>query len=205
MEPPDPFESADDDTHGQMMRATYDALRKHGYADLTIQRIGDEFPKSKSLVYQHYDGKDELLVDFLDLMLDHFESGFQGVDDPDPRERLRRVLDHTLAPDVPDEQRAFTRAMTALRGQATHDAAFRDHFTETEAVFRSHFAAIVRDGVEAGTFRHVDPDAVAEYVATTLHGAMFRRATTNEAMDVTAVRRELDAYLDARLGLGDGG
>ena len=201
---PDPFESSPDDTHAEMMQATYDALQKHGYSDLTIQRIGDEFPKSKSLVYQHYDGKDELLVDFLAFMLDHFESGFHDEDRLDPRERLDHVLDGALGPTRDDDERAaFTRAITTLRGQAPYDERFRDRFTETDRALREHLTAILRDGVETGQFRDVDPERVAEYVVTTLHGATLRRSTTDDEFDSAAVRDELDAYLDRRLGIPD--
>ena len=202
MEHSDPFRSTVDDTRVQMMRATYDALRTHGYSDLTIQRIGEEFPKSKSLIYQHYDGKDELLVDLLSFLLDHFESGFDGAESPGAPERLRAVLDRALAPTLEEEHASFTAAMTALRGQAPHDEAFRERFTETDPAFRAHLADVIRDGIDAGAFRDVDPEHVAELVVTTVHGAMLRRSTTDGAVDVEAVRAELDEYLRARLGLG---
>lgn len=56
----------------RIMEATYRALQKHGYGNLTIQHIADEFENSKTLLYYHYDGKDELLVDFLDYVLTQF-------------------------------------------------------------------------------------------------------------------------------------
>jgi AcrR family transcriptional regulator len=68
------FDDEPADTREAIMQATYRALRAHGYARLTIQRIGDEFPKSKSLLYHHYDGKDDLLLEFLSYMLDWRES-----------------------------------------------------------------------------------------------------------------------------------
>ena len=37
-------------TRAAIMEATFEALSKHGYADLTIQTIADEFEKSKSLL-----------------------------------------------------------------------------------------------------------------------------------------------------------
>ena len=69
----DSFLEAPEGTREEIMRATYLALCEHGYASLTIQRISDEFPKSKSLIYHHYDGKDDLLIDFLEFVLERFE------------------------------------------------------------------------------------------------------------------------------------
>jgi len=92
------------------MSATYRALREHGYADLTIQQIADEFEKSKSLIYYHYDTRTELLVAF---------------------------IDHLLTPDLDDETVAFWRAMLELRAQAAHDeriqAAIADYLREAAA------------------------------------------------------------------------
>ncbi|MFC6826096.1 TetR/AcrR family transcriptional regulator [Halopelagius fulvigenes] len=196
----DPFRSAAEDTHAEMMQATYDALRKHGYSELTIQRIGDEFPKSKSLIYQHYDGKDELLVAFLEFMLEHFESEFEAEPPHDARERLRETVDRLLPAAMSDEQDAFVRALTALRGQAPHDEAFRRRFTETDPVFVSHIADIVRKGVAEGTFRGADPERVAQFVVTTCQGAALRHSTTDGELDLATTRSELDEYLRVRLG-----
>ncbi|MEF8774483.1 MAG: helix-turn-helix domain-containing protein, partial [Halobacteriales archaeon] len=62
MPPEELFDADAEDTDEALMAATYRALCEHGYADLTIQQIGAEFEKSTSLLYHHYDGKDELLV-----------------------------------------------------------------------------------------------------------------------------------------------
>jgi len=57
----------------EIMEATYRALLRHGYADLSISRIADELDKSKAAIYYHYDTKDDLLVAFLEFAVDRFE------------------------------------------------------------------------------------------------------------------------------------
>ncbi|TKX70207.1 TetR/AcrR family transcriptional regulator [Halorubrum sp. SP9] len=69
----DPF-AEPSDTRQAILGAAFRALCEHGYADVTIQRIGDEFDKSPSLVYHHYDGKDDLLIDLMGYLLDEFEA-----------------------------------------------------------------------------------------------------------------------------------
>ncbi|OYR82216.1 TetR family transcriptional regulator, partial [Halorubrum ezzemoulense] len=69
----DPF-AEPSDTRQAILGAAFRALCEHGYANVTIQRIGDEFDKSPSLVYHHYDGKDDLLIDLLGFLLDEFEA-----------------------------------------------------------------------------------------------------------------------------------
>jgi AcrR family transcriptional regulator len=193
-----PFGSASD-TRTAIMRATYEALIEHGYENLTIQRIGEEFPKSKSLIYQHYDGKDEVLVALLEFLLDHFETQMPQPTTENADDCLRNVLDFVLAPDLDAERAELTKVMVELRGQSPHNRVFREYFSDNDCTFRRSFADIVERGVEEDVYRPVDAEAVAEFVLTIISGATVRRATTDDAVDITAVRRELDAYLDARV------
>ncbi|SFC20724.1 transcriptional regulator, TetR family [Halobiforma haloterrestris] len=198
------FDCSPDDTHTQIMRATYEALRKHGYSELTIQRIGDEFPKSKSLIYQHYDAKDELLVAFLEFLLERLEEDMpiDGEFD-DAREHLRTLVDYALPDSFEPEHVDFMEAIEALRGQAPHDDAYREQFAATDDFHRSHVADVIRAGIDQGVFRDVDPERTADFIVATIHGARNQRATTETHEPVRAAREELEAYLRTRVFVDD--
>ena len=85
----DPLERSFSETDEEIMRATYRALREHGYADLTIKRIATEYGKSTAAIHYHYETKDELLAAFLDYILSQFVETVQGVETIDPEERRR--------------------------------------------------------------------------------------------------------------------
>jgi len=193
----DSFLDAPEDTREEIMRATYLALCDHGYAGLTIQRIADHFPKSKSLIYHHYDGKDDLLLEFLEFVLDRFEEtvSIEGADGPE--DHLRAVFDHVFATPLPAERREFGRAMVELRAQAAHDERYRDYFTRHDRFFRDRLAAIVAAGVESGAFADVDPAATATFLHTSIVGSMTTRATGEDAAGT--VREGLEAYVRAVL------
>jgi len=195
----DPFGTDTDETRTAIMRATYTALTEYGYENLTIQRIGDEFPKSKSLIYQHYDGKDEVLVELLEFVLDHFESQTPEPASDDADDCLRAILEYVLVPDPSAERAALTNVLVELRGQAPHNETFRAYFSENDRQFRRDLAAIVERGIEEGVYRPVDAEAVAAFLLTVMSGESMRRATTDETVDSDAVRAELDAYVRARL------
>ena len=188
-----------DDTREEIMKATYDALCAHGYADLTIQRISDEFPKSKSLIYHHYDSKDDLLLEFLEFVLDRFEASVPQQEYDTAAERLQAVLDHVL-PTHPDEERyEFMSAMIELRAQATHDPAYHAHYTRSTQFFHDQFVTIIEQGIEEGVFRDVDPDRTATLLLTTIQGAMLQRVTSDVEEQIESLRAELQAYIETQL------
>jgi len=188
-----------DGTREAIMQATYLALCTHGYADLTIERIGEEFDKSPSSIYHHYDGKDELLVDFLRYMLEHFEADVALEDYEDAHAHLRALLDHVVPATLDEERAEFTRAMTELRARAATDERYRRRITKHNRFFHDRIAAIVRTGIDQGVFRDIDPEQVAELLLTTINGAMNQQVTAEADAPVRAVRAELDEYVRSRL------
>ncbi|MFB6085918.1 MAG: TetR/AcrR family transcriptional regulator [Halodesulfurarchaeum sp.] len=185
-------------TREAIMKATYIALCEHGYAGLTIARIADEFEKSKSLLYHHYDSKDELLLDFLGFMLEAFQRAIPEGDSEPPEERLEAFIEGSLEPERWDEDLEFTSAMTELRAQAAHDERFKKHFTDHDRVFKETLVDTIETGIEEGVFRDVDPEQVASFIVATLSGGMNQLATT-ESETRTSIRDELDRYVSTVL------
>ena len=198
----DLFEPDPDDTREAIMKATYDALSKHGYADLTIQRIGDEFDKSKSLLYHHYDSKDALLVDFLAFMLERMEGTIPLEEATDADDRMRIGFDHVFSTFLGGEESEFNRAMTELRAQSAHDDAFREQFTKNDRYFKQRIRNIIEDGIDQGIFREVDAEQVATMIHSIVQGAMFQSTTSTEP-ELEEIRAELDAYIQSRLVADD--
>ncbi len=189
------------DTRQELMGATYCALCEHGYAELTIQRISDQFPKSKSLLYHHYDSKDELLVEFLSFVLEHLESTIPE-DDDEPLEALESLLDHLLPTDPSAEQQQFIRAIVELRAQAASTPAYQTQFTRSTECIQNRLVAIINRGQNQGVFRPLEADQLAAFVVATIDGAMIQQATTDSTHThsrVRKVRTELETCLEARL------
>lgn len=182
-------------TREEILAATYRALRTHGYAELTIDRIGEEFEKSTSLIYHHFDDKDDVLLSCLEFMLDQFEHGHGGIsiDEPDAMEE---IINSVLNSAPTCEELSFMDSLVELRAQAAHNPEYRAHFDRSDRVLRDRFAAIVRAGIDSGTYDpSCDPDAVADTIHTALIGAMVRRATTDDTGWIDPVAAELQAYL----------
>jgi AcrR family transcriptional regulator len=192
----DPGEAAS--TEERIMDATFCALLEHGYTDLSIARIADEFEMSKSSLYYHYDSKDDLLVSFLSFAVDRFEESLATEED-DPMARLELLVERLLPLDPDEEQRRIAAVMSELRSEAVTNPAFREQFTEMDDLLVDTVRDIVREGIEDGSFREVDPTRVAEHVVATVNGARTTRSTTNREGATAAVRVSLASYLDATL------
>jgi AcrR family transcriptional regulator len=178
-------------TRAEIMDATYEALSKHGYAELTIQTIADEFSKSKSLLYYHYDSKDDLLVDFLDWLVEEFATEVGADATSDPEERIRTVFEMLVPGDDDDGIRL---SLLDLRMRAPRDDRFARRFSALDERIQSEFEAAVREGIARDRFRDVDPEYVADTLYSLATGTSVRRLTTDHEGDVS--QRSLDDALE---------
>lgn len=177
------------------MEATYEALAEHGYADLTIQAIADAFPKSKSLLYYHYETKDAILTDFLSYLLDAFFEEVTVDPEAPPADAVRSFIEQLLPETLPDEERALWVALIELRTRAAHNEAYRERFDELDTAVIGALADIIERGISSGAFREVDAHAEAEFLIDLVNGAVIRRVTTDETAAATA-RDRLDDYIE---------
>lgn len=181
----------------EIMEATYCALCRHGYADLTMQRIADNSEKSKAALHYHYDTKEELLRAFLDYLADRFEAKLATESD-DPEERIRSVVE-AIFDSAEADRGEYSTALLEIKAQAPYDEAYRARLQTLDERLRETVADAVRDGVEAGMFADVDPEVVARFIATATNGAHAREVGLGE--DPSETRALVESYLSAELGV----
>lgn len=207
----DPF-AEPTDTRQTILGAAYRALCEHGYADITISRIGEEFDKSPSLVYHHYDGKDDLLLDLLEFLLDGFEESVsEGAFELSARERIDAYVAAMTDPDGLDDEHApdgpFLTAMVELRAQAASDDAYRDHFDRSDRVFHAFLEQALReaaaerdpDGSGAPPAEPIDPAEAAATLQTVATGGMVRWVTTTDREWVGRSQAGVQRYVELAL------
>ncbi len=183
----------------KIMEATYRAMLEYGYSGLSISRIADQFDKSKASIYYHYDSKDDLLLAFLDFVVDRFKTDFaEGVDE-DPNSALTTVIEKLVPLRMNDEEFQGQRVLIELRSQATRNDAFREKFTEINELLVRTICEIIERGIENGTFRDVEAARVAEHIVATVNGSTIDRVTTDRETAPAAVRISLVSYIDSEL------
>lgn len=186
-------------TEKAIMRATYRALSKHGYPDTSISKIADEFEKSRSLLYYHYDDKESLLEDFLRFLLDRLEAELANIDDDDPYEHLTGILDRLLPPEVDEETMGFRHALLELRSQAPYHEGYREQFKRTDQLIIEELVRAIEAGIESGDFRAVNSERVAEYIFSTVSGAMDRGVSLDEQEIIYRNRKMVEEYIESQV------
>ncbi|MBV0924960.1 TetR/AcrR family transcriptional regulator [Halomicroarcula limicola] len=197
-----PFTGEPVDSHEAIMRATFYALQEHGYAGLSIQRIADEADLSKSTFYHHFDGKDDLLLSFLEFILEEFDRVFQLETSDDPAADLRTFFaivlgQYDFCEEIPAVEE-FLEAYVELRAQAVRNAEYRAKFTETDEAFTERISALIEMGIERGVFAETDPDRTAQFLMSTLDGVILQNSTRNDSPQ-SAMYDAIDDYIENTL------
>ncbi|RRJ31586.1 TetR family transcriptional regulator [Halocatena pleomorpha] len=178
------------------MEATYRALEKHGYGNLTIQQIADEFENSKSLLYYHYESRDELLVEFLNYVLHEFITELDLGERP-PREQLQYLVDTLLPETLEERTHRVQLAMFEMRSNAPHDLDCREQYIEVDTRLKSLVTGILQRGLETEAFIDIDPAVEAEMLVSLFLGTRARRLTVYDPDEsIAELRTGIFSYID---------
>jgi AcrR family transcriptional regulator len=197
--PDDSFLARPSNTREAVLRATYEVLCERGYDGVSMSRIAARADVSKSVLYHHYDGKDDLLQELFDATLAAFLAGSLHPDDGE-NDGFPRALSVALSDPFPGETEessslvtaAFLGAYVALRTRASHDPQYRATVTRGETHLRREFAPDDgRDGHDGSDARMPG----VEWHLTLAQGLFFRRATADDA-DLDAVRAAFERHVE---------
>lgn len=185
------------DPNEEIMRATYRALCEHGYVNLTIKRIAEEYGKSTAAIHYHYDTKDELLVSFLDHLLDRFTDTIHEVDTTDPERRLDLLLDKLLTPH--EDQRDLLVALLEMQSQAPYKDTFEEQFQQNDEYLQYVLETVISHGIKEDAFADADAEHAARSLVTIVYGAQTRTVVVDDRHTLAAARRTADEYVAAVL------
>lgn len=188
-----------EDTVEAIMEATYRALCTHGYPATSISKIADEFAKSKSLLYYHYEDKEDLLEDFLQYLLDRFEAELTAIETEEPTARLHAVLDRLIPTDLDTDGLRFRRALLEIRSQAPYHDAYHEQFERSDELVLETLVDTIEAGIEDGSFRAVNSQETAEFLYSTAYGAIERGVTLEDMSILERGRTSIDAYIETQL------
>jgi AcrR family transcriptional regulator len=186
----------------EVVEAVRRALARHGYAGLTTKRVAAESSKSEAFLFYHFDSKEELVLAFMDWATGRV-TGRLADAGGDPVERLYGLCDALVGDPDDDLERGTNVAMMELLSHAPHNERFRDRLVAYERAIIGDTAALIREGIDAGCFREVDPEATAAFLLTLADGTVGAVQALGMADVGEDVRERLFDYLE-RVVLADG-
>jgi AcrR family transcriptional regulator len=192
------------DVADAIMDGTHSALRAHGYAELTMRDIADEAGVSKAALHYHFDGKHDLLLSFLDRLLERFEARLDEVSGADPAERLLSLAETVMLPPADGDPHEFRTALLEIEAQAPYDDDYRERLERFDAAFTDRVRSIIAAGVADGTFDEtLDPDETSSFVVTYVRGARTRNVAVGASLEdsLAAFRRYVRGTLLADPGV----
>ncbi|RXK48682.1 TetR/AcrR family transcriptional regulator [Halorientalis pallida] len=193
-----PFEIESTGTSRLIVESAYKALLEHGYADLTMQQIGAELPRSTSLIYTYYDSKEDLLLDVLRRLLQWLEPE-EPIRNQDSHYQLLSRIDYLLNLTSGEAERSGLVAIAVLRANTYQNDRFREEFERADTVHRNHFSTLIEWGIEDNRYCEVDAGPVASYLYSTFLGEVVLSVTVRGSGDLSSVERELKQYVQSRL------
>jgi len=149
-------------TRDRIVATAEEVIRRFGPAKATVVDVARALGVSHAAVYRHVATKAELR----DLVVERWVAATMPP--------LREIA--AAAGPAPERLRAFFDALVAVKRRRAADdpelfAAYRTLAAETQSVVAAHVdqlvalaARIIRDGVEEGTFRRVDPTTAGRAV-----------------------------------------
>ena len=168
-------------TEKEIMEATYRAFCRHGYADLSIQKIADEFEKGKSLIYYHFDDKEDLMLSFLDHMMEKADIEERK---ENPGEEIDHIIEKALGIED-EEQWRFQKAFQEFRIQAQHNEKFQEKFRQADEIFLEKVTAVMQ---EAGAEK---PETAAEIFISMIEGTISRKVSTGDRKGLEKLKKEI--------------
>lgn len=181
---------------GEIAKAVRSALAKHGYARLTTKKIATESELSEAGLYYHYDTKDELVAAFLKESVGWLEHRLESIEAEDPDDRLRTLCNVLLVTDGDEAMTGVHIAVMELLSHAPHNETLRGPLKIYQRYVRDAIASEIREGIEQGIYREVDPQATASFIHMVLDGSTGSVLALGMDDVGADVRDRLTAYID---------
>lgn len=189
--------SSSEETREAIMEATFRALSKHGYTDLRMRDIGDEFEMTRPVIHYHYNSKHELISSFLEYVIDQYKNDVAVDEDDDHWERLQTRIDQCMFGLDIDGFDHWERMKVyhELFSQAQHNEAHRALFNEHYEGMVIGLADVIQEGIEQGVFADVDAMELSQLLTDIIHSARARRISLGQTDAPEQARAAINAFV----------
>jgi len=185
-----------DERRQQILIGLFHTVVKKGYHNCTITEISDAAQVSRGILHYYFKNKKEMLLELMTWLGTVHHDGLVRLlgETKDVRERLKSIVRfHYL-----DESKPFhdtAGVWVEFWGQAPHDSEVRGVIGEIQARLRALIASLIREGMERGVFRTVDPDHTASVILSMMQGPTLQWHMNRHAVNIREVSRTLEEFI----------
>ncbi|MGE0171822.1 MAG: TetR/AcrR family transcriptional regulator [Oligoflexales bacterium] len=154
----------------QIVRATVDCITKHGYHNFSMQDVARTAGVSKGIIHYYFLNKDDLMMSVLDRVAGDIErvllTEMEKVDDP--IQKIRIFI--KVAFNVVRSTKEYYQVNMDFWTQINQKREVRQIISRHYAKFRDSCIRVLKEGVDKGVFRKVDPKQFASYLIAVVDG-----------------------------------
>jgi TetR/AcrR family fatty acid metabolism transcriptional regulator len=167
----------------QIVRATVDCISKFGYHNFSMQDVARTAGVSKGIIHYYFLNKDELMMSVLDKVAGDIERVLQSdmANIEDPFQKMEIFVNVCF--DVVRSTREYYQVNMDFWTQINQKDEVRAVIARHYAKFRETAAKVVRQGLEAGKFRKVDPAQYGSFVIAVIDGLSLQWLFDDKVFD----------------------
>jgi len=173
-----------------LMEAVHEAVVEHGYKDLSISKIAENYSKGKSNIYHHYDRKEDLMLSFLDHLKNCMEKEI-CMKNGSPEEELDEMLEKMLG--IGRENWEFRKAVLEMKSEAP----FNDRFSEKITEIDNRMIEKLAKKLEELDARNAEEKA--ELMLSAVEGTVDRKLTRQEREGLEEQKEKIKKIKDIQL------
>lgn len=179
-----------------LLKTAFELFARQSYSSVTIKDIADATGFNASLIYYYYENKENLFTSAVEATVQEAFEHFATISEraATPEDVISLWIDLHIEQYIPLQKLAkisLDYASTVNR-QSDVDAAIAKFYEkEAELLCRA-----IRDGIVAGSFRDVDPEATSEFISTFLDGSLFRQVMFPHFDPAFAIRNMRKVVID---------
>lgn len=184
----------------QIFIGLFNAICEKGFAGSTITDISREAGLSRGILHYYFKNKREMQLELMrSLGKTHFDgirwliSGLE-----DALEKIKGMIQFHYM----DETKPFhdmVRVWVEFWGQAPHDQDVREVIQENQRRLRDLIASLLREGMEQGAFRTVDPVSTASMILGLIEGLTLQKCVDWKSIQMEEMSQTIGDFLQQYL------
>jgi AcrR family transcriptional regulator len=179
----------------QIVRATVDCITKHGYHNFSMQDVARTAGVSKGIIHYYFLNKDELMMSVLDKVAGDIEKvlASEMESTTDPRRKFEVFLEVCF--DIVRSTKEYYQVNMDFWTQINQKEDVRRVIARHYAKFRDSAVTVIRDGINAGIFRQIDPLEYASYVVAVIDGLSLQWLFDENIFDYDNITKKATTHL----------